>query len=76
MLSRLTEVNLTVNLTKSEFGHGEVVFLGHMVGNGQVKPLVQSIMHHIKKELMRFSQKESWDIIDDSIKTFPLLHLQ
>lgn len=78
VLSGLAEVNLTINLAKSEFGHDEVVFLGHMVGNGQIKPLVakvQSILHQHQKGTNEVSQKESWDIIDDSIKTFPLLHL-
>ena len=39
VLTRFADVKLTVNLSKSEFGHAEVVFLGHAVGNGQVKPL-------------------------------------
>ena len=28
-----------VNLTKSEIGHAQVTFLGHVVGGGMVKPL-------------------------------------
>ena len=61
VLTRFAEVNLTVNLAKSEFGHAEIVFLGHAVGNGLVKPLdakVRSIVEYpaptTKKELMRF----------------------
>ncbi len=61
VLTRFAEANLTVNLAKSEFGHAEIVFLGHAVGNGLVKPLdakVQSIVEYpaptTKKELMRF----------------------
>ena len=36
---RLSEATLTVNLTKSEFCHANLTFLGHMVGQGQVKPV-------------------------------------
>ena len=36
---RLSEVKLTVNLTKSEFCHANLTFLGHIVGQGQVKPV-------------------------------------
>ena len=50
-----------MNLSKSELGHTEVVFLGHAVGNGQVKPLnakIKSIVKYpvqkTKKEQMRF----------------------
>ena len=31
LLTRFAEVNLTINLAKSEFGHAEVTFLGHVV---------------------------------------------
>ena len=58
---RLTEYRLTVNLVKSEFCHGTLTFLGHIVGQGQVKPVsakVQSISDFPaptnKKQLMRF----------------------
>ena len=36
---RLKEANLTVNLMKSEFCHAKVIFLGHVVGLGQVAPV-------------------------------------
>jgi len=39
----LTKANLTVNLTKSEFGKAYVTFLGHVVGQGQVKPILAKI---------------------------------
>ena len=39
LLSRFPEAHLTINLSKSEFGHAEVKFLEHTVGNGQVKPV-------------------------------------
>ena len=58
---RFSQANLTVNLGKSEFGHAEVMFLGHVVGNGQVKPadaktqtLLEYPAPHNKQELMRF----------------------
>ena len=35
---RLSEAKLTVNLTKSEFCHASLTFLGHLVGQGLVKP--------------------------------------
>ena len=34
---RHTEYRLTVNLVKSEFCHGTLTFLGHVVRHGQVK---------------------------------------
>ena len=34
---RLSEAKLTVNLTKSEFCHANLTFLGHMVGQGRIK---------------------------------------
>ena len=36
---RLNEAKLTVILTKSEFCHANLTFLGHLVGQGQVKPV-------------------------------------
>jgi len=53
--------NLTVNLAKCEFGHATVTFLGHVVGQGHVKPIqakVEAIAQYPtpthKKALMRF----------------------
>ena len=58
---RFSQAKLTVNLSKSEFGHAEVVFLGHVVGNGHVKPSdakIQALLKYPvpqnKQELMRF----------------------
>ena len=60
VLTRFSDEKLTVNLSKSEFGHA-AVFLGNAVGNGQVKPLnvkIQSIVKYpapkTKKELIKF----------------------
>ena len=38
LFDRLRKANLTVNLVKSEFGHAHIVYLGHIVGQGTVKP--------------------------------------
>jgi hypothetical protein len=58
---RLSEANLTINLIKSEFGCGHVTYLGHVVGQGQVKPVeakVEAISMFpqpaSKKHVMRF----------------------
>ena len=39
VLTQFAEANLTINLAKSEFDHAEVTFLGHVVGNEQIKLL-------------------------------------
>lgn len=39
LFQRLREAVLTVNLVKSEFGHGRIVFLGHEIGGGTVAPV-------------------------------------
>ena len=61
MFQRLKKANLTVNLAKSEFLHATVEYLGHVVGQGCVKPInakVVAIANYTvpttKKELMRF----------------------
>ena len=60
-LSRLREAKLTIILSKSEFCQARVVFLGHVVGQGEVAPVmakVQAISNFpapsSKHELMRF----------------------
>ena len=37
----MREAKLTINLMKSEFGKATVKYLGHIVGQGQVRPLDQ-----------------------------------
>ena len=37
LLNKFKGANLTVNLTKSEFCHAKVTFLGHVIGQGQVE---------------------------------------
>ena len=57
----MREAKLTINLMKSEFGKATVKYLGHIVGQGQVKPLdakIQTIVKYpiptSRKELARF----------------------
>ena len=58
---RLSKAKLTVNLAKTEFCHATVTFLGHLVGQGQVKPLEAKVnaisefpVPKCKRQLMRF----------------------
>ena len=58
---RLGESKLTVNLAKTEFCHATVTFLGHLEGQGQVKPLQAKVnaisefpVPKCKRQLMRF----------------------
>ena len=57
----MRETKLTINLMKSEFGKATVKYLGHIVGQGQVRPLDAKIQTIVKypiptslKELARF----------------------
>ena len=61
LFERLAQAHLTVNLTKSEFAHATVTYLGNVVGQGHISPVmakVEVIMNFpapvTKKELMRF----------------------
>ena len=61
LFRRLRAAKLTVNLVKSDFGHAHVTYLGHIVGQGQVKPVtakVEAIINYPvprnKKETMSF----------------------
>ena len=58
---RLSGAKLTIDLSKSEFGQAKVTYLGHVVGQGQVKPVsaeVEAMANfprpENKKQLMRF----------------------
>ena len=58
---RLSQSNLTVNLGKSEFCQATVDYLGHTVGQGQVKPIMAKVEAISKfppptnrKQLMRY----------------------
>ena len=39
LFDRLSDANLTINLSKSEFCHTVVTFFGHEVGRGKVMPI-------------------------------------
>ena len=50
-----------MNLVKSKFGHAHVTYLGHIVGQGQVRPVtakMDAIVNYpaptTKREVMRF----------------------
>lgn len=43
LFRRLRSVNLIVNLVKSEFGHAYVTYLGHVVGQGQLRPVTAKV---------------------------------
>ena len=58
---RLTKAKLTINLAKSEFCHATLTFLGHVVGQGQVKSVEAKVkaitdfpVPTCKRQLMRF----------------------
>ncbi|CAB4001500.1 Hypothetical predicted protein [Paramuricea clavata] len=58
---RLREASLMINLVKSEFGCGHVTYLGHIVGQGKVKPISAKIeaisafpQPSTKKQVMHF----------------------
>ena len=58
---RLLQANLTLNLSKSEFVQATVQYLGHVVGQGYVKPVMAKVdaivkypVPKTKKQLMRF----------------------
>ena len=55
LLKRLVQAQLTINLSKSEFAHAHVTYLGHV---GPVTAKVEAVMNFPapvnRKELMRF----------------------
>ena len=61
LFARLMEANLVINLAKSDLAKAKITYLGHVVGQGQVKPRdakVQAILEFPvptkKRELLRF----------------------
>ena len=61
LFKRLADANLTVNLAKSDFCKATVEYLGHEIGQGQVKPVrakIDAIANYSepkdKKSLMRY----------------------
>ena len=58
---RLSKAKLTIDLAKSDFCHATLTFLGHVVGQGQVKPVEAKVkaisdfpVPTCKRQLMRF----------------------
>ena len=58
---------MTVNLTKSEFGHARVSFLGHVVGQGIMTPIAIKVeiianfpIPTNKKEFMRYLSRAGY----------------
>ncbi|XP_065222486.1 uncharacterized protein LOC135847033 [Planococcus citri] len=43
VLSRLRECGLEINMQKSKFGQSEVTFLGHVIGNGTIRPTLNKV---------------------------------
>ena len=68
LFDRLTLYQLTVNLSKSDFGKATVIYLGHVVGQGKIPPIeakVQGISKFVppndRKSLRRFlGMAEFW----------------
>ena len=61
LFEKLSQANLTVNLVKSEFCQASVTYLGHVVGQGQIRPVTAKVeaiekfpAPKGKKDLMRF----------------------
>ena len=69
LLEKLSQAKLTVNLAKSEFCQANVIYLGHVVGQGKVKPIKAKFeaiekfpsSHALnKEELQRFFFRYGW----------------
>ena len=72
---KLSEAKLTINLAKSELCHASLTFLGHVMGQGQVKSIeaqVEAISYcsvpTCKRQLMRFPGMA--DITENSVIIF------
>ena len=68
---RLSEAKLTINLSKSEFWHANLTFLGHVVGQDHVKPVEAKVyaisdfpVPTCKRQLMTFLV---WPIITENL---------
>ena len=68
--------NLSVNLHKSEFGQATVNFLGHIVGQGYVKPVIAKMEAIINYPAPGNSLWDSWvwsDSTENSAETLQKL---
>ena len=61
LFNRLTQANLTLNLTKSEFGYAYISFLGHVVGQREITPVMAKVeaitsfqLPRLREEVMHF----------------------
>ena len=43
VFQRLQQAKLTINLAKSDFGHGRISYLGHEVGGGCIAPMTSKV---------------------------------
>ena len=62
LLSRFSEAHLTINLSKSEFGHAEVKFLEHTVRNQQVKPVHAKVQSVVNYPIPKSKQEVMWSL--------------
>ena len=53
----MREAKLTINLMKSEFGKATVKYLGHIVGQGQVRPLDAKNSNHHKMSYPHLTER-------------------
>ncbi|KAK4315748.1 hypothetical protein Pmani_013054 [Petrolisthes manimaculis] len=67
LFTRLAEARLTVNLSKSSFGHATIDYLGHQVGQGKMAPLTAKVDAIIqippptnRRELRRYLGMIGW----------------
>ena len=78
LFDRLSDANLTINLSKSEFCHAVVTFLGHEVGRGKVMP-IQAKVKAILNFLYQMTRNSSFvfsawlAITKSSVAIFPQL---
>ena len=61
LFEQLSRAQLTVNLSKTEFAKATVTYLGHIVGQGEIRPVkakVEAVLNYpaprTRKELLRF----------------------
>ena len=51
LFERLETYKLTVNLSKSEFARAKLIYLGHVVGKGEIKPIMTKVKAIAELEL-------------------------
>ena len=71
----MREAKLTINLMKSEFGKATVKYLGHIVGQGQVRPLDAKIQTIVKYPMLLLSKKVKFVWTDDCQLAFDKVKL-